>query len=104
MLRTPGRVQALLGRRNGRERAVQPSDDGAVIPGTALRNCDSQSSARLVEVRSDLDGVYLETAAEANVAYYTRNGFEVIGEFYPLGVRMWRMFANIKGFRADRKA
>jgi hypothetical protein len=28
----------------------------------------------------------------------------VIGEFYPLGVRMWRMFANIKGFRADRKA
>jgi ribosomal protein S18 acetylase RimI-like enzyme len=46
----------------------------------------------LVEGRSDLDGVYLETATEANVAYYTRNGFEVIGEFYPLGVRMWRMF------------
>jgi hypothetical protein len=40
---------------------------------------------------------YLETATETNVAYYTRNGFEVIGEFYPLGVRMWRMFANIKG-------
>jgi GNAT superfamily N-acetyltransferase len=33
----------------------------------------------LVEARSDLDGVYLETANEANVAYYTRNGFEVIG-------------------------
>jgi ribosomal protein S18 acetylase RimI-like enzyme len=46
----------------------------------------------LVETRSDLDGVYLETATEANVAYYTRNGFEVIGEFHPLGVRMWRMF------------
>ncbi len=46
----------------------------------------------LVETRSDLDGVYLETATEANVAYYTRNGYEVIGEFYPLGVRMWRMF------------
>lgn len=46
----------------------------------------------LVQARSDLDGVYLETATEANVAYYTRNGFEVIGEFYPLGVRMWRMF------------
>jgi ribosomal protein S18 acetylase RimI-like enzyme len=46
----------------------------------------------LVEARSDLDSVYLETATEANVAYYRRNGFEVIGEFYPLGVRMWRMF------------
>ena len=46
----------------------------------------------IVETRSDLEGVYLETATEANVAYYTRNGFEVIGEFHPLGVRMWRMF------------
>jgi len=46
----------------------------------------------LVETRSDLDGVYLETATEANVAFYTRNGYEVIGEFHPLGVRMWKMF------------
>jgi ribosomal protein S18 acetylase RimI-like enzyme len=36
-------------------------------------------------------GVYLETALEANVAYYTHAGYEVIGEIYPLGVRMWRM-------------
>ena len=36
-------------------------------------------------------GVYLETATEANVAYYTRFGYRVIGEIYPLGVRMWRM-------------
>lgn len=46
----------------------------------------------LVAARADLAGVYLETATEANVAYYTRNGYEVIGEFSPLGVRMWRMF------------
>jgi ribosomal protein S18 acetylase RimI-like enzyme len=46
----------------------------------------------LVEARSDLEGVYLETATETNVAYYVRNGYEVIGEFFPLGVRMWRMF------------
>ena len=52
----------------------------------------------LVETRSDLDGVYLETATEANVAYYTRHGYEAIGEFYPLGVRMWRMFQS----RRDR--
>jgi ribosomal protein S18 acetylase RimI-like enzyme len=46
----------------------------------------------LVMARADLAGVYLETATEANVAYYARNGYEVIGEFYPLGVRTWRMF------------
>lgn len=46
----------------------------------------------LVMMRSDLTGVYLETATEANVAYYMRNGYEVISEFNPLGVRMWRMF------------
>jgi hypothetical protein len=45
-----------------------------------------------MEMRPDLDGVYLETGTEANVAYYSRNGYEIIGEFYPLGVRMWRMF------------
>jgi ribosomal protein S18 acetylase RimI-like enzyme len=41
--------------------------------------------------RPDLAGVYLETATEANVAYYTRCGYRVIGEFAPIGVRMWRM-------------
>jgi ribosomal protein S18 acetylase RimI-like enzyme len=46
----------------------------------------------LVETRADLEGVYLETATDTNVAYYARNGYELIGEFYPLGVRMWRMF------------
>lgn len=40
---------------------------------------------------SNLAGVYLETATEANVAYYTRFGYKVIGEIHPLGVRMWRM-------------
>jgi len=45
----------------------------------------------LAGVRSNLAGVYLETATEANVAYYTRAGYEVLGEIFPLGVRMWRM-------------
>jgi ribosomal protein S18 acetylase RimI-like enzyme len=44
-----------------------------------------------VALRSDLLGVYLETATEANVAYYCHVGYRVIGEIYPLGVRMWRM-------------
>lgn len=42
--------------------------------------------------RTDIAGVYLETATEANVAYYTGKGYETLGEVYPLGVRMWRMF------------
>lgn len=42
--------------------------------------------------RDDLAGVYLETATEANVAYYSGKGYQVIGEIYPLGVKMWRMF------------
>ncbi|HZO83029.1 MAG TPA: GNAT family N-acetyltransferase [Candidatus Binataceae bacterium] len=46
----------------------------------------------LAAARTDVAGVYLETAKEANVGYYMRNGYEVIGEFYPLGVRCWRMF------------
>jgi ribosomal protein S18 acetylase RimI-like enzyme len=66
---------------------VEPSFQGRHC-GIAILN----HLRELVEGRSDLDGVYLETATETNVAYYTRNGFEVIGEFYPLGVRMWRMF------------
>jgi ribosomal protein S18 acetylase RimI-like enzyme len=44
-----------------------------------------------VDLRSDLLGVYLETATEANVSYYSHVGYRVIGEIYPLGVRMWRM-------------
>jgi GNAT superfamily N-acetyltransferase len=45
-------------------------------------------------LRSELAGVYLETATEANVAYYTHVGYRVIGEIYPLGVRMWRMMQD----------
>ena len=66
---------------------VEPSFQGRHC-GLAILN----HLREIVEARSDLDGVYLETATEANVAYYTRHGYEVIGEFHPLGVRMWRMF------------
>jgi ribosomal protein S18 acetylase RimI-like enzyme len=68
---------------------VEPSFQGRHC-GVAILN----HLRELVETRSDLEGVYLETATEVNVAYYTRNGYEVIGEFYPLGVRMWRMFQS----------
>ncbi len=42
-------------------------------------------------MRPDLAGVYLETATEANVAYYSHVGYRVIGEIRPLGVRVCRM-------------
>jgi ribosomal protein S18 acetylase RimI-like enzyme len=43
-------------------------------------------------VRPEIAGVYLETATEANVAFYSSKGYEVLGELYPLGVRTWRMY------------
>jgi len=42
-------------------------------------------------IRTDVIGVYLETATPANVPYYERAGYEVLSEIHPLGVRMWRM-------------
>jgi hypothetical protein len=42
-------------------------------------------------LRTDLIGVYLETATEANVGYYSHAGYRVTGELHPLGVRMWQM-------------
>jgi len=42
-------------------------------------------------LRPDLMGVYLETATEANVGYYSHVGYRVTGEIHPLGVRMWQM-------------
>lgn len=51
-----------------------------------------ESLRELAAQRTDMAGVYLETATEANVAYYSAHGYRVIGEIYPLGVRFWRMF------------
>jgi hypothetical protein len=42
-------------------------------------------------LRRDLVGVYLETATEANVGYYSHVGYHVTGKIYPLGVQMWQM-------------
>jgi ribosomal protein S18 acetylase RimI-like enzyme len=66
-----------------------------VDPGAQHRHCGSALLEHLRELaaaRDELAGVYLETATEANVAYYSARGYEVIGEIFPLGVRMWRMF------------
>jgi ribosomal protein S18 acetylase RimI-like enzyme len=49
------------------------------------------------QARPDITGVYLETAKEANVAYYSARGYEVIGEMYPIGVRTWRMYQRVRG-------
>jgi ribosomal protein S18 acetylase RimI-like enzyme len=45
----------------------------------------------LAAIRPELCGIYLETATEANVAYYQSRGYELLSEIFPLGVRMWRM-------------
>ncbi|MGH7948067.1 MAG: GNAT family N-acetyltransferase [Candidatus Binataceae bacterium] len=45
----------------------------------------------IAEGRPEMIGVYLETATEANVAYYQSRGYVVLSEIHPLGVKMWRM-------------
>ena len=44
------------------------------------------------QARPDIAGVYLETMTEANVAFYSSRGYEILGELYPLGVKTWRMY------------
>jgi ribosomal protein S18 acetylase RimI-like enzyme len=43
-------------------------------------------------VRPEIAGVYLETGTEANVAFYSSKGYEIMGELYPLGVKQWLMY------------
>jgi ribosomal protein S18 acetylase RimI-like enzyme len=65
-----------------------------VDPGYQGTHCGTailEHLRQLAAERSSLCGVYLETATEANVAYYQARQYEVIGEIRPLGVRMWRM-------------
>jgi ribosomal protein S18 acetylase RimI-like enzyme len=66
-----------------------------VDPAFQRRHCGHVLLERLRALaadRTDVAGVYLETATEANVAYYASRGYEVTGEVHPLGVRMWQMF------------
>ena len=44
------------------------------------------------KARPEIAGVYLETMTEANVAFYSSRGYEILGELYPLGVKTWRMY------------
>ncbi|HYL60319.1 MAG TPA: GNAT family N-acetyltransferase [Candidatus Acidoferrales bacterium] len=66
---------------------VDPAFQGRHIGGALLDRLKLEAGAR-----NELAGVYLETATEANVAFYSSKGYEVLGELFPLGVRVWRMF------------
>ncbi len=71
-----------------------------VDPAFQRKHCGQAMLEHLRELaveRTDVTGVYLETATEANVAYYSSKGYEVLGEIYPLGVRMWRMYQRTRG-------
>ena len=65
---------------------VEPAYQGQHYGGALLDYLRDQ-----VALRRELAGVYLETAKEANVAYYSNRGYRVLNEIYPLGVRVWRM-------------
>jgi ribosomal protein S18 acetylase RimI-like enzyme len=66
---------------------VDPPFQGKHYGGALLDRLKLEAS-----VRPEIAGVYLETATEANVAFYSSKGYEVLGELYPLGVRTWRMY------------
>jgi ribosomal protein S18 acetylase RimI-like enzyme len=66
---------------------VDPPFQGKHYGGALLDRLKLEASAR-----PEIAGVYLETATEANVAFYSSKGYEVLGELYPLGVRTWRMY------------
>jgi ribosomal protein S18 acetylase RimI-like enzyme len=71
---------------------VDPDYQRRHLGGALLEYLRGQARAR-----EDVTGVYLETATEANVAYYSGKGYEIIGEIYPLRVRMWRMYQRVRG-------
>ena len=66
---------------------VDPPFQGKHYGGALLDRLKLEASAR-----PEIAGVYLETATEANVAFYSSKGYEVLGELYPIGVRTWRMY------------
>src|ERR1700683_2751238 len=70
-----------------------------VDPDYQRHHCGSailEELKRLAAERAPVCGVYLETATEANVAYYQSHGYEVLGEIRPLDCRMWRMLQRRK--------
>ncbi len=66
---------------------VDPDFQGKRLGGALLERLKLEAA-----MRPDIAGVYLETATEANVAYYSGKGYQVLSEIFPLGVRIWRMF------------
>ena len=66
---------------------VDPPFQGKHFGGALLDRLKLEASAR-----PEIAGVYLETATEANVAFYSSKGYEVLGELYPLNVKTWRMY------------
>ena len=112
LLRLPGMVQGLGF--SGTMRGIQLMNDLAknhppephiylnflgVDPDYQRHHCGSvliEELRRLAAERASVCGVYLETATEANVAYYQGRGYEVLSEIRPLDCRMWRMLQRRK--------
>lgn len=69
---------AVLGTRPDRQGAGL----GAALMAPVLERCDQEGV-----------GAYLESSKEANIPYYRRHGFEVVGEVgFPGGPRLWPMW------------
>jgi ribosomal protein S18 acetylase RimI-like enzyme len=71
---------AVLGTRPDR----QGAGIGAALMAPVLERCDQDGL-----------GAYLESSKEANISFYRRHGFEVVGEVdFPGGPRLWPMWRD----------
>lgn len=72
----------------------------AVDPAWQRRGLGSQLVAHVQRTAVPGLPIYLETSRAENVAFYQRHGFEQVGEFSCLGVRLWRLLRGCDGLRA----
>jgi GNAT superfamily N-acetyltransferase len=79
---------AVLGTRPDR----QGTGVGSALMAPVLERCDAEGI-----------GAYLESSKEANIPFYRRHGFEVVGEVeFPSGPKLWPMWRDPQAPSADR--
>jgi len=69
----------------------------AVDPLWQHRGLGSRLVRQVQRAAAPLLPLYLETSRAENVAFYQRLGFELVGEFTCLGVRLWRLLRPAAG-------
>lgn len=71
-----------------------------VAPEVHCRGLGSRLMERVLSAAPAGVPIYLETAKEANLAFYARHGFHCLGEFRCLDVPVWRLLRPASTRRA----